>query len=141
MRPTLATILLAFCALPVGAALAGEVDPSCTHTSWRRPPAWRPPASMLALRAGMRIEPETGAQQTPITELQAMGAARREALSRVPIVTRADGSRYAVLGGLIRAYTVVTVGPDGKLVQECVHSEEAARARVNEAATAPAKEK
>ena len=56
--------------------------------------------------------------------------ARRQALARVQVLTRPDGSRHAVLGGLIRAYTVVHVGADGWLTEECVSSEEQARARV-----------
>jgi hypothetical protein len=61
---------------------------------------------------------------------------RSAANANARVFTRPDGSRHAVLDGLIRAYAVVRIGPDGRLVQDCVHSEEAARQRALEPAPA-----
>lgn len=132
MRLLLVLGLLAASA-PLGAAPA----PSETRVASWRPRAWRPPARTAPAAVGMRFEPESGPAVPG--ELEAQEAARRQALADVPVHTRADGSRYAVIGGLVRSYTVVHVGADGRLVQECVHSEEQARARV--AATAGSKER
>jgi hypothetical protein len=65
-------------------------------------------------------------------------AARRHALAQVPVHLRADGSRYAVVGGLARAYTVVHVNADGSLSEECIHTEAQARA-LDRAATPESK--
>jgi hypothetical protein len=114
---------------------ASAAPPDCATTpdhsrvvTWRTH-AWRPPAR-VALAAGIRFEPEGGAAAPTATDFASIAAARRQALDNVPIRTRADGSRYAVIGGLIRAYAVARVGSDGRLVQECVHSEAQAIQRV-----------
>lgn len=86
----------------------------------------------------MRLEPDTGGAPLPETAgLWLDAAARRRALADVEVQTRADGSSFAKLGGLARAYTVASIGPDGRLTQECVHSPEEALQRV-QAATPPA---
>jgi hypothetical protein len=79
---------------------------------------------------GLRLDPDQGAAPAAAAELGAQAEARRQALANVPVRSRPDGSRYAVIGGLVRAYTVATVRPDGSLVEECVHSEEQAKQRV-----------
>src|SRR5262245_25438101 len=106
-------------------------------TSWR-PQAWQPPPALPG-GAGIRIEPEQGTDMPNAAEPGPQADARRQALARVPVGTRPDGSRYAVIGGLVRAYTVATVKPDGHLVEECVHSEQQARQRMS--AASGAKEK
>ncbi len=131
MRWVLTVGLLMALAAPLGAAsIAGvSASPEPRAASWR-PRAWHPPARPASAVPGLRVEPEDGGATPSSADLEALGAARRQALANVPVVTRADGSRYAVIGGLVRAYTVVHVGADGRLVQECVHSEEQARQRV-----------
>src|SRR5207237_5326481 len=65
--------------------------------------------------AGIRVEPEDGAAPTRTEDLAALMAARREALARVPVRMHPDGSRHAVVGGLVRAYTVAQIHADGPL--------------------------
>lgn len=126
--------------LVLGAAPAPRTGGDCASppsasivTAWH-PRAWTPPQALTRIGAGLRFEPETG-DLAPSSDLQALALARRQALARVQVVTRPDGSRHAVLGGLIRAYTVVHVGADGRLTEECVSSEEQARARVQATAS------
>lgn len=126
--------------LAMDAAPAVRTDEHCGPppsasivTAWH-PHAWHPPQA-LAWLAGIRFEPESGEAPVSPADLQALGVARRQALARVQVITRPDGSRHAVLGGLIRAYTVVHLDADGRWTEECVSSEEQARARVR--ATAP----
>lgn len=103
-----------------------------------RPRVWQPPSVATRPVAGMRLEPETGGAPLPDTvELWLDGAARRRALAKVEVQTRADGSSFAKLGGLARAYTVASIGPDGRLTQECVHSAEEALHRVGAATPVP----
>ena len=59
-------------------------------------------------------------------EIAAIRAARAAALAGIPVQFHADGSRFAVLGGLIRAYAVARIGADGSLDQGCVDSEDGA---------------
>ncbi len=124
--------------LSASAALAAPATPPARTTTvvpWH-PHAWHPPAAVTPA-AGIRLEPEAAAPSQGI-DLQGMAAARRQALASVAVRTRRDGSRYAVLGGAVRSYTVATIGPDGKLTQTCVHSEDKAKQLV--AAPAPKKE-
>ena len=126
----------------IWAVSAGASPPDCASTSARmslvswRPKPWHPPVRVAPVAAGIRVEPETGmppsarALPTSTADLEAQAAARRAALEAIPIRTRPDGSRYAVIGGLVRAYTVATIGADGTLTQECVHSLEEAQKRI-----------
>ncbi len=130
--------------LALGAAPAVRTDDACGPppsasivTAWR-PRAWHPPQPS-ASRAGIRFEPESGEAQVSPADLQALGAARRQALARVQVLTRPDGSRHAVLGGLVRAYTVLHQDADGRWTEECVPSEEQARARVRATTTSAKK--
>jgi len=128
----------------IGAAPAVRTDDVCSPpssasivTAWH-PRPWHPPLPS-ASRAGIRFEPETGEAPLSPADLQALGAARRQALARVQVLTRPDGSRHAVLGGLIRAYTVLHQDAEGRWIEECMPSEEQARARVR--ATTPSAKK
>lgn len=60
---------------------------------------------------------------------EGLGRTRAEALKNVVIESRADGSRHAVLGGAIRAWTVAHVGAGGQLQMDCANSEADAIAR------------
>ncbi len=101
--------------------------PSASIFRHAHPRAWRFP---VPLAAGLRaaVDPETGTwtSELPATAADAVAqqaeAARQAALARLQAVTRADGSRYVRLDGLVRAYTVVHVGPDGRLDADCVES-------------------
>jgi hypothetical protein len=130
--------------LAMGAAPAVRTDDTCGPppsasivTAWH-PRPWHP-SQPLASRAGIRFEPESGEAPLSPTDLQALGAARRQALARIQVLTRPDGSRHAVLGGLIRSYTVLHQDAEGRWIEECVTSDEQARARVRATASAAKK--
>src|SRR5689334_12844443 len=114
MRHLPALSVLLVCA---SAALAGAAPgpaPSGSILLHLHPRAWHPPASLV--RPGLRTEVEPAGDGTPTAaELAAIRAARASALANVHIQTRPDGSGYAVLGGLIRAYAIARIGPDGRL--------------------------
>jgi hypothetical protein len=95
------------------------------------PHAWQPPAAVVPARAGMTLTPESGAAVAPTAGDMRAAAAYRSALAKIPVEFRADGSRFARLGGLVRAYMVASVAPDGRLMQECVESQPEALARVH----------
>lgn len=92
------------------ARAAAPVPPPSARlvTAWH-PRAWAPPAP--AFRAGMREGAEPAAA----------GALARPDRSALVTQTRADGSRFVLLGGRIRAELTATIGPDGKLVMDCEH--------------------
>ena len=90
------------------------------------PGAWRPLAATTPTTPGMRLEPDTGETVDPAT-LSPLGAQRTaHPLADIPVQTRADGSKFAVLGGRLRSYSIVSIAPDGKLISDCVHSEQEA---------------
>jgi hypothetical protein len=78
----------------------------------------------------MTLTPETGATAAPPPADAQTLEAYRSALANIPVRVRADGSRYAQLGGLVRAYMVASVTPDGRLKQACVESQPQALERV-----------
>jgi hypothetical protein len=82
--------------------------------------AWHTPVAVAAGVSGSERRP---AGTPDLTELAAQMAARRAALARVPVQVRANGSRFAVVGGLARRYLVARVGEDGALSESCVESE------------------
>ncbi len=142
MRLTLTLVLLLASAAAVEAAPdRGGSPPSASILLHPHPRAWQPPVGMTAPGLRITLEPETGAIAVP-PAAQPRAAAdaaatRRRALDQVAVMSRADGSRFAVLGGLVRAYEVVSIGPDGALVQECVHSPERALEIISAPATRP----
>lgn len=100
-----------------------------------RPGVWQPPASFVPA-AGLRFEPETG--ETVPFAAPAQGTAAARPLAGVTVRTLADGSRHAVLGGAVRAWSVLRLDSGGWL-EDCVHSEAEAIRRVNSApSSAPA---
>lgn len=105
--------------------------------SWR-PRAWHPPERATAPTA-LRSDPDDGAPATDLSGLSTEIRAQRRALADVPVQTRADGSRFARVGGHARQYTVARIAADGSLQQVCVHSEAEAKRLVAAPAPAPAK--
>ena len=95
------------------------------------PSAWQMPAA-VATSAGITFLPDTGEPlELPELPTQALTMTSQDrALARVPVLEHADGSRHAVLGGALRAYSVVHIAADGRLVQDCVHTTEEAEAIV-----------
>jgi len=122
---------------------AAVISPAGSILLHLHPLPWRPPAALVA-RMGLRSEPESGSLDPAVrSALLEDAAARRAALAGLQVQRRADGSRFLNLGGLVRAYTVATIGADGRVTQECVHSEQQAfdcvdAASTRDAATAPA---
>jgi hypothetical protein len=94
------------------------------------PHAWQPAVGTTRGVAGMTLTPETGASAAPPPADPNALEAYRSALANIPVHVRSDGSRYAKLGGLVRAYMVASMTPDGRLKQACVESRPEALARV-----------
>jgi hypothetical protein len=135
MRPAL-TLVLLLVAAPAIAASAPASAPHSTSILLRvHPAAWRPPVPAPA-GAGMTFTPDTGEPATPFAP--AAAAPNRRSLAPSAATIAADGSRHVVLGGAVRAYTVVSVDSRGQLVQDCVHSEAEALRRIGQAAAAAA---
>lgn len=137
MRLALASCLL-LAAAPLHSATAPPPAPAAPASAHillhAHPRAWRPPAPPAPVAAGMRVEPETAPDATLDADLAALRAASARARAGVVARIEPDGSLHAVLGGAVRMYTVVRVGADGRLEQECLHSEAEALARVKAAA-------
>ncbi len=128
MRPSLVLVLVLLATVATAnAAPPAAAPPSADLFHHLRPRAWQPPARALAPAVRVAIDPETGALTSlPVGPLDAseLNAVRANeaALARLQPVVRADGSRFLRLDGLLRAYTVVRVGPDGRLVSDCAES-------------------
>ena len=127
MRPIMSMILLLATATSVHAEPAARIRAhSCDILLRLHPRAWQPLITTAPRTPGMRLEPDTGETVDPAT-LSPLGAQRTtHPLADVPVQTRADGSRFAVLGGRLRSYSVVSIAPDGKLIPDCVNSEQEA---------------
>src|SRR5262245_38631600 len=135
---TIVTLLLLLAAAPVIAlAQAEHAPPSAANLVRFRPAPWQPP---IAMRAGMRFEPETGeasvveGSRAPGERALASSQASARALAAANVSRRADGSRHAVVGSAFRSWTVVTIDDGGQLKTDCVSSDAEARARVDAAA-------
>jgi len=120
MRAIVTSFLL-LAAVPLIARAQEGPPPSAANVVRLHPGPWRMP---IALQAGMRFDPETG----EATVVQ--GTRGTTELSAASITRRADGSRHAVLGSAFRQWMVVTTDAQGRLKQDCVSSEDEARARV-----------
>ena len=118
-------VAIAPVARPVLEPSAGVISPAGSILLHLHPLPWRPPAS-LALALGMRSDPEFDMAPADRAALLEDAAARRAAIAALRVQRRADGSASLNLGGLVRAYTVATIGADGRVTQECVHSEQRA---------------
>jgi hypothetical protein len=83
----------------------------------------------------MRFDPETG---EVAGELAGAGSLKvsddaLRARAEAGVRTMPDGSRHAVLNGALRSWTIATIDDQGRVVQDCVHSEAEARQRVEAA--------
>ena len=127
MRSPLATLLLLATVAVAHAEPAAKTRAHSGDILLRlHPGVWRPLVAAAPSMPGMRIEPETGEVVDPAT-LSPLGAPPgTHPLADVPVQTRLDGSRFAVLGGRLRSYSVVSIGANGQLFPECVHSEQEA---------------
>jgi len=139
MRSIVTSLLLLLAAAPVVANAQPAAPASAANLLRLHPGPWSPP---VAVRAGMRFDPETG--EATVADGSALAAAsaltrstsqaEARAIAAANVRTLADGSRHAVVGSAFRSYTVVTIDADGKLTSDCVSGEAEARARVEAAA-------
>jgi hypothetical protein len=139
MRLVLLCLFL-FAALPAWAGAPNSPPASAANVLRLHPRPWQFPA--LLARAGVRFEPETGeapAEFATVGARQTSDASLR-ARAEASVRTLPDGSRHVVLNGALRSWTVATIDDQGRLVQDCVHSEADARRQVEAAAAAPARE-
>jgi hypothetical protein len=126
MRPSLAVLSVLFVVATAVAAGAGPAaNPgSASILLHLHPRPWSPPAAPVLGGLRTDVDAPLGPAGTPTeAELATMRAARSTALARIPVQVRPDGSSFAVLGGLVRAYAVVRIGADGRLENGCADSE------------------
>ena len=134
--------LLLACA---SAACAGAepvvASPSASILLHLHPRPWQPPAALGWPGLPALVESPGGAPEAALAaEIAARRAARAAALAGIPVQLHADGSRYAVLAGAVRAYALARVGADGALEEDCADSEsDAIEWLAAPAAPAPAK--
>jgi len=139
MRSIVTSLLLLLAAAPAVAATQATHAPASAANLLRfHPGPWSPP---VALRAGMRFDPENG--EATVADGSALAASSAQArsitqaearrIAAANVRTNADGSRHAFVGSAFRSYVVVSIGDDGRLTQDCVSSETQAQARVDAA--------
>lgn len=127
MKPIMSMILLLATVTSVHAEPAAKIPAHSSEILLRlHPRAWHPLITTATRTSGMRLEPDTGETVDPATLSPAGVQRTTHPLADIPVQTRADGSRFAVLGGRLRSYSVVSIAPDGKLIPDCVHSEQEA---------------
>jgi hypothetical protein len=127
---TAATVLASS---PVPASDCTPARPASQRVSFR-PRAWSPPPAGIAARpAPGMTEGDPAAEAGASGDLP--GQSRAEAFRGVVVEVRSDGSRHAVLGGAIRAWSIAGVDEHGRIQLDCASSEAAARARVRAAGT------
>lgn len=137
MRPILLCLFL-LAAVPASAGTSATAPPSAANVLRLHPGPWQL-ASAHLLPAGLRFEPETGEAASDLAGTLKSSAASLRARAEANVRVLADGSRHAVLNGALRSWTVATIDDQGRLVQDCVHTEAEARRRIG-AATAAQKQ-
>lgn len=123
MRSLLILAVLLVCVSSVSAGAGPALNPtSASILLHLHPRPWHPAAPLAGLRTD--VDP-VGDGLAPSDEaaFAAIRDARARALADVRVQMRPDGSGYAVLGGLLRAYAIARIGPGGRLVEDCAHSE------------------
>jgi len=133
MRPIFAPVLLLLACAPA-IAVAATPPPSATDIVRWRPVAWRMPAPVAA---AMRFDPETGepvALPSRAASPKASSRAEARRLAAANVRVAPDGSRHAILGPGFQMWMVATIDGKGRLTQDCVSSEDAAKAAVESAA-------
>ncbi len=134
MRLVLSCLIL-LAAAPAWAGNPASPPPSATNLLRLHAGPWRLPAPSAP--SALRFEPETGEAAAELAPNAPKGAASTlRARAEASVRTLADGSRHAVTGGALRAWTVATIDAQGRLVQDCVHGEAEARQRIELAAAA-----
>ena len=134
MRPIFLVPLLLACAATTGAAAEPALNPvSASILLHLHPRPWRPPAELAG--PGLRTDVDPAGEGISDEAFAAMREARARALARIPVEVLADGHGRVVLGGLLRSYALARLGPEGRLIEDCAHSEAEALERL--AAPAP----
>lgn len=127
------SLVIATCAAVVTPAHSASASP---RVYWR-PHAWTPPTTECGTPAS-----DLGIAPVPARsvdgEVQSLPDVRAAARAAIRIRIRPDGSRYAILGGAFRAYTIATFDADGVVRASCADSREEALRRVAEANARPA---
>lgn len=130
MRILPAVAFALFAAVTVASAGTPAPAPSASIFRHAHLHAWQPPVAGFGAALRAVIDPETGRLTTlsgvapDASDLELAAARSRElALSRLQPTTRADGSQFILLNGLLQAYTVVRLGPNGRLVLDCADGE------------------
>lgn len=132
MRPLLLCLFVVFAAAPARAGLPPTPPPSAANLVRLHPGPWSFPTAPVI--AGIRFEPETGEAAPELTNPGAKQPGNfTRARAEASVRTLPDGSRHAVLNGAIRSWAVATLDEQGRLTQDCVHSEAEARQRVEAA--------
>ncbi len=127
---TILLCLLLLAALPAWAGAEASAPPSASNLLRLHPGPWQLPSHVA--RLGMRIDPETGgAAVTPGGSASAMSdQAALRARAEASVRLAPDGSRHAVLNGAVREWIVATIDDRGRVQEDCIQGEAAARARV-----------
>ncbi len=129
--PLLALVLVLGAAPRAGAATSPEPAYNSASILFHlHPRPWRPPLAGIAAGLRMAVDPVSGTLVDEVpgpAALAAARAARAAARASTRVEARPDGSTIALLGGAIRAWSVARIDADGRLVEDCVRSEDAAR--------------
>ena len=130
MRHLLILPILLVCASPSSAGVEPALNPaSASILLHLHPRPWHPATPLAGLRSD--VDPGGDGLAAPMEDAFAsMREARARALANVRVQMRPDGSGYAVVGGLLRAYAVARIGPGGRLEEDCAHSEAEALGRL-----------
>ena len=138
MRHLCLVPLLLACAATGAAAAEPALNPvSASILLHLHPRPWRPPAELA--QPGLRTDVDPAGAGISDEAFAAMRDARARALARIPVEMLADGHGRVVLGGLLRSYALVRVGPGGRLIEDCAGSEVEALERLAAPLPAPAK--
>ena len=143
MRHLLMLAVLLACGATTRAGAGPISDPASTSILLHlHPRPWHPPTALAPVGLRTDVDPGGDGLADPMDgAFAAMREARARALANVRVELRPDGSAHAVVGGLLRAYAVARLGPEGRLVEDCTHSEaEALEWLVGPTQPAPAKE-
>jgi hypothetical protein len=129
----------------IGATATGKAAAASTRSSVRKPAhAAHTPAVARHGRAGMvvGIDPASGELGPPTAEqLRTIQAASDPSLDHstqgLQVISLPDGSQRVNLEGRFRAYSVVTIGPDGLAHLDCVEDRASALALAHAGSIAP----
>lgn len=132
MRPLLILPVLLVCTAVASAGAAPGLNPtSASILLHLHPRPWHPATPLASVGLRTDVDPGVDGLAAPMEDaFAAMREARARAFANVRMQVRPDGSAYAVVGGLLRAYAVARIGPEGRLVEDCEHSEAEALERL-----------